>query len=177
MARTKSPPNSFKLLREELRYRIHLPVGQVSFWAYLVLGVVAFGGLGIWLEIYRLATGASGASLDSLKTAAITYAPTLVGSSMMQLVLADGPVKYLRSFGWSTGLVSLAGSMLLIVHQDALNTKALFVLAAAVSAFAVGLWWVANGTEKVFQDTVSADDPVGGDLGTELPGSTDGFEA
>jgi hypothetical protein len=43
--------NSFRLLRDYLYEQMVAPLNQFSFWAYLILAVVVFGGLGVWVEI------------------------------------------------------------------------------------------------------------------------------
>jgi hypothetical protein len=40
---------------------------------------------------------------------------------------------------------------------------------------AIGMWWIANGLDRTFQDTFDPEAPLGGPPGSALAGNTTGF--
>ena len=77
--------NSFIQLGREISERFWAPFGQVSFWVALVFGVILFGALGIWVELYKELNHSSG-HYENLRTAIHTFFPALAFTSTMQLI-------------------------------------------------------------------------------------------
>src|SRR3546814_848149 len=97
-----APENSFRKLRAELWTRLTNPMGQVSFWVALLIGVVLLGGCGIWVEIIKWKF--FNQTLNGVETALHTFFPVLACTATMQVIMVEHEKKYLRSFGWAIGI-------------------------------------------------------------------------
>jgi hypothetical protein len=53
----KRSASSLRFLFNDLGTRPITPVGQVTFWVYLLIGIVVCGGAPIWVEFFRLYVG------------------------------------------------------------------------------------------------------------------------
>jgi hypothetical protein len=175
MTTEKPLENSVRKLGIELRKRFTMPMGQVSFWVALVMGVVLMGGWGIWIEIIKWSyfdeDGTKG-----IRTAIHTYFPALAFTATMQLIMVEGDKKYLRSFGWALGIILLIASLFLLILTNKLSDGISFWGGIFFSTLAVLVWWIANGMEPMFHDTPSIDAAVGGNADAPLKGGTDGFK-
>lgn len=175
MATQKLLENSVQKLASELKNRFAMPIGQVSFWVALVMGVIIMGGWGIWVEIIKWSYFEEDGT-KGIRTAIHTYFPALACTATMQLIMVENDKKYLRSFGWALGVILLVASLLLLVLTSKLSDGASFFWGALFSILAVLVWWVANGHEPMFHDTPSLDAAVGGSAAAPLKGETNGFK-
>jgi hypothetical protein len=55
----KRSGNSFLFLFNDLCTRFVTPIGQVTFWVYLLIGIVVCGGAPVWVELVRWLMGIS----------------------------------------------------------------------------------------------------------------------
>lgn len=168
-------PNGFVLLGAELRRRLLTPVRHVTFWVYLVLGVVFFAALPIWLELY-LYFSSSGATLSDVRLALIAFFPALIGSVSIQLIFEEaGRSKRMLAFALFVGFMSFLVCWCLIVLKSISNCAAV-PIATAASLSAVFMWWIANGTNRTFTDEFDFEAPVGGPSSAPPAGDLSGFK-
>ena len=167
-------PNGFVHLGLELRRRTMAPIRHATFWFYIALGVVLFGGAGIWLEIIKYIYGSSGSNSASILTALVTFFPALIGSSSLQLVFQDTtkPLKA-ASMTWIIFFSILA--IWLTLDHDILKSVA---FPCAIIAFfsALWTWWLANADDTTFRDLLDPDGPVGGRTDQTLAGDLTDFK-
>lgn len=141
--------NSFRLLRDYLYEQLAAPLNQFSFWAYLVLAVVIFGGLGVWVEVYKLVRH-SPAGVGGFLSALYTYFPAIAFASSMQLVIREDQHRYVRSFALLVGTVLLGIAILHALQSWSETTSVITgVVACAISLL---FWWITNATDSNLHD-------------------------
>jgi hypothetical protein len=163
-------------LGRELLKRTRDPVKHVPFVIYVFLAIVMFGGLGIWIEILKIVISKSPVEFFGLITSVITFFPTLIGSTTLQLVLlsANKGDKILMSFSLLILCVFLAFAILLPFFAGVHPVRVL-VLGVACSICAVWVWWFTNGDDSTFQRMPQLDSATGGSTNRNLPGDLNGF--
>jgi hypothetical protein len=166
--------NGFKHLLRELAERTRAPIGHVTFWVYLVLGVILFGGLGVWLEWISYSYAVPKPSSDALRTALITFFQALVGSTSIQLVFAENN-KPMRAFAILCLVIFLVPAIWLTLDRS-VGPGPAFLLAGIASVAAVWIWWIAHAFEPVFRDQLNVTAPVGGETNVTPPGDLTGFK-
>jgi len=171
---TPSSANGFALLGKDIWWRTCAPMKHVTFWVYLLVGVVLCSGLGVWFEVIRYAYGESNAKPDAILVALLTFFPALVGSSSLQMVFAS-EAKGLRAFSMLLAVIFALAACWLAFGRPA-NFSTAMVWALIFSAAAIWIWWIANGADPSFRDNVPVNAPVGGDPSAPLSGSLDGFK-
>ncbi|MBH8581092.1 hypothetical protein [Bisbaumannia pacifica] len=77
--------NGFSSIRNELCRRTKQPLGQFTFWMYMLIAVVVLGGAGIWYELVML-INEGGRGYGSLKMALLTFSPAVVGTSSLLMI-------------------------------------------------------------------------------------------
>lgn len=169
-------PNSFVMLGRELQLRIRRPVAHFSFWVFIVLGVILFGGIAIWVELVKLIPGIGGTPhLESLRTAIDTYFPAIGCAAAVQLAFAGENKKYVVSFGYLVTVLFAVFAVLMILLEKTPSTFWSWFFGVLCCVLAIFMWWIANGLERTFQDIVDADAPLGGPVDAPLGGDTTGF--
>ena len=168
-------PNDWAYLWDEIRRRTREPVRAVPFVIYVILGIVLFGGLGIWTEILKIIISDKPVEIAGLLTAVMTFFPTLIGSSCIQLVLASSRNKIMMSFALLILFVFLAVAILLPFFS---TTHPCAVLAVALFSSLCGIWtwWFTNSADPTFRHKVPIDAPSGGPTGNPLKGNLSGFQ-
>ena len=172
--RDKSAANSFLPLGRELRLRFFTPWLQVSFWAYLILGIVLCGGVAIWVEVLKYLAHIGGA--ESIRTAINAYFPAIGCAAAVQLAFAAETKKYLLSFSLLIAALFAAFSLVVLLLERTPVSSFSFVAGIVGSLFAVLTWWIANGLEPTYQDIVDPEAAVGGATQDPLPGDTSDFK-
>lgn len=166
--------SSIPLLYRDCKERLFGPVGQVTFWAYALVGIGLCGGLAIWFELARYLFQLDGVtSTENLRLAVITYFPAIGCGAALQLLVAEKQKSHLRSFGFFLVFVFIVLCVLSFLLQPH-HPKRSLGLGIISSALAVAMWWIANGADPNLYDT----DPeaiVGGPTDTPLPGNLNGF--
>ncbi len=138
---------------------------------YVIIGILIFGALGIWIEVYQFLTSTT-PDASRIIVAMITFFLALVGTSAVQLAYdaLDDSNKIMLALAL---LLLVAFSIFAILLCRAGTSTLMFVLNVACSLSAVWVWWIANAKTGTFN--VRPDAPTGGDISRELPGTFDGF--
>jgi len=169
------PKNSFPFLWEEIEKRFMAPIGQVTFWVYLVFGILLLSACGIWIELGKYFF-ASCKSLDGIQTAICTFFPALACTATMQISFSDVGKKYLKSVGLAVGFMMLLGAVGLLVLNEHIPPAISLPIGVLFSIFAILTWWIANGLDPIFYDGAGEDPTIGGDVKKDLSGSVVGFK-
>lgn len=167
--------NSFPLLLDELSRRFKSPSGQVSFWVFLLLGLLIFSACGVWVELGKYCLP-SGKTLEGIQTAIYTFIPAIACPASMQLIYSDNDKKYLRSAGLFVGFVLLLLAIGLLAFNEHLSPVFSIIVGVFLSVISILTWWVANGLDLTFYDNPSPDATTGGNPLTPVPGNTNGFK-
>lgn len=170
-----TPKNSFILLRDELERRITTPFYQVSFWVFLILGILIFSACGIWIEMGKYFF-INPKNLDGVQTAIFTFVPAIACPATMQIIFADSDKKYLRSVGYLVGILLLLGSIGLLMFNQYLKPEYSIIMGALLSITSILTWWIANGLDLTFYDSVDQEIPTGGDVDQKLTGNVVGYK-
>ncbi|MFT8523330.1 hypothetical protein [Gluconobacter oxydans] len=169
----RSGPNGFQLTKQEIFSRFTNPVGQVTFWAFFLVGVIGFGGWGVWYEVFDYLT-ASEDKINDLIISFITFFPATSGAAFVQMYLAADE-KYWKSSVMLLGVPFFIMTCLLTYLRINYHLLSL-VLAILTSVLALALWWIANGSDPAFSDGIRQDASVGGNINTPLQGNLSGFK-
>jgi hypothetical protein len=180
MAMSETPEastlNDWQRLGRHLRARTVDPIKSVPFVFFVFLGPVAFGALGVWVEIIRLAISTAGPKdFAPLITAISTYYPALGCSTALQLQLAKTTKgdKVLVSFGQLMFSIFLVTAIVVqFFWQDYPQT--VFAVSFLSTIAAIWLWWITNADDPTFAATVDA--ATGGDVARDLRGTLNGFQ-
>ena len=171
----KKIANSFRPLGRDLCARMATPFGQVTFWVYLLIGIILCGGVPIWVELLRhFAIGAT-QNTESIRTAINAYYPAIGCAAAVQLAFASGEKKYLNSFSFFAAFFFFVFSGLTLFLEKTPVTPSSWVIGIAGCVLAIAMWWIANGLDPTYQDTVDPDAPLGGSPQSPLVGDTTGF--
>ena len=168
--------NSFIPLKKEICKRLFTPVGQVSFWVSLLVGVLLLGALGIWVELAKLLLASTNDDLDNLRTSIHTFYPAIAFTSTLQLILSAGDKKYLQTAAFAVGISLILLAFMLLAADSKISPGASIFLSSIASVLSVLIWWIANGSEAIFNDGVSIDASVGGDTKSSLSGNVEGIK-
>lgn len=162
-------------LWDQIKMRTREPVKAVPFVVYIFLGIVLFGGLGIWTEILKIIIAAKPPGIAGLLTAVMTFFPTLIGSTAIQLVLASSQNKILMSFALFILFVFLAVAILLPFFSSS-HPRGVLVIASIASICGIWTWWFTNSTDPTYRHKVPIDAPSGGPTDNPLKGNLSGFQ-
>lgn len=168
--------NDWKLLYQELKKRTCDPLNDFTFFVYLLLAIFVFGGLGIWVELFKPLISSKAIELSSLTIALITYFPAQIGSTGLQLVLSshDKRDKLMMSFGIFVFVVFMLASIALSL-LSAQHPTMVLTLSSLCAILAVWLWWVTNSVDSTYRKGPTPDAPTGGEPNRSLPGTLDNF--
>ena len=176
VASTDEQDGDWKYLVRQLRQRTYDPIKNAPFVIYVFLATVMFGGLGIWIEVLKIAISKTPVDFSGLITSIITFFPTLIGPTSLQLVLlsASKSDKILISFSLLIFCVFLAFAILLPFFSST-HPVAVLVLGIACSICAVWVWWFTNGDDPTYKKMPPPDSATGGSTDRKLPGDLSGF--
>jgi len=173
--------NDLKRLRDELARRTLEPLHDIPFITYITLAIILFGGLGVWVEgfkiIYKILVTNECIEVSSLITSILTYYPAVLGAGCLQLVLSsfNKMDKDMASFG----LFVFVGGLLSVVILPFFSEKfpGLVIFSGVVwSIFAVWIWWITNSDDPTFRRMPPPDAASGGDTKRDLSGDLTGVE-
>jgi hypothetical protein len=142
---------SLSLLPGDLRKRFAAPVKSVTFYCHLFVGVIVFGGLGVYFAVWN-----SDWSMSDTSAALLCYFPALAAAAMLEFDTQEQP--YLRSFG----ILALVIFIILFLLGIKSEYGWQFFWAAAGTILSILFWWVANGLNDRFND-VKPQSALGGD--------------
>ncbi len=165
----------WKYLCQELTRRTREPTKNFAFLVHVLLAIILFGGLGMWIEILKLVISPYPLELAGLITAVITFFPTLIGSTSLQLVLASQNNRIFMSFALLL-LCTFTTFAILLPFFSVTHPVIVLVLGAACSLCAIWAWWITNGGDPIYKSTPPADAATGGSIDRKLPGTLEGFE-
>jgi hypothetical protein len=152
---------SLDLLPTELARRFLAPRKSVTFYCHLFVGVIVFGGLGVYLAIWQ-----SHWSMHETSAALLCYFPALAAAAMLEFDAQDQP--YLRSFG----IFALVIFVILFLLGIDTDYGWQFFWSLVGAALSILFWWVANGLNDRFND-VKPQSALGGDTSEGLHKSSD----
>lgn len=171
----KRAASSFGFLFSDLKIRLVTPVGQVTFWVFLVIGIIVCGGAPIWVEIVRWHIGAT-PDAENIRTAINCYFPAIGGAAAAQLMFAaENRQKYLTSFSFLAAFFFFIFSVLTLSLEKKPATYLAWCVGLVACLLAIVTWWIANGLDPTFQDMTDLDAPLGGSPSSPLAGDTTGF--
>ncbi|HKB97146.1 MAG TPA: hypothetical protein VKD23_00030 [Terriglobales bacterium] len=155
------PQKSIDLIWPELTSRFYAPCKSVTFYSYLVFGVIICGGSGVLTVFLK-----SEWSMSDVSAALLGYFPALFGAAVLEFTTEHQ--QWLRSLG----LIGLC--VLLAVAFIAVKTEEGWQLFWALTGTVLGIlfWWVANGLNTRFDD-VQPQSALGGDPSGTLQQSSD----
>ena len=162
-------------LWDQIKRRTLEPVKAVPFVIYIFLGIVSFGGLGIWTEVLKIIISDKPPEIAGLLTAVMTFFPTLIGSTAIQLVLASSQNKIMMSFALFILFVFLAIVILLPFFSSS-HPCGVLVIASLASLCGIWTWWFTNSTDPTYRHRVPIDAPAGGPTDSPLKGNLSGFQ-
>ena len=140
--------------------RTKAPIGHFVFWVYLIIGVIFFGGLGIWLEFYLFLYNPTATS-TALRSALLTYFPALIGSISLQMIFEQPQNRRLMGFAVIYAFIFLGLAFFLILKPQ-LSEYVTFPVSIFCCLAAVWIWWIANALNPAFRDNINIEAPLGG---------------
>lgn len=161
-------------LKRELGHRFFSPMGHFTFWVYLLVGVIFFGGFGFWYEALPLMLERPGSTSAGVFTAMLTFFPALAGSSALQLLFADGE-KPLKAFSVFYSFVLIALAVWLGFARPTTEWLS-FTVASIGSVLAIVMWWLTSGVDPAFDDAIDDRKTLGPDPSVEPQGDLGGYE-
>jgi len=170
---------SWVTLWNELVKRTKNPTRHVSFVIYFLVAVVIFGGIGVWTEIrsyfvFVPTDKNPSVTLESIRTAIITFFPALAGSACMQLIWAENKDKSLRAFAFF--IVTILVLVIFLTAPASVSDPIAITAGTVASAVALWTWWIANANNKELLDQINPDAATGPeDLTGDLPGDLNDF--
>ena len=170
-----APTNSFALLGHELWKRLTLPLGQFTYWTYVITGVVIFGGLGIWMEWVKwyFFNPDGKVTTEGIRLAITTYFPAVGCAAGYQMMLSERQRSYLFSFGFMATVLFIVCCIFTFLFG--LRSPGFGLdLGIGCSVLAILLFWIANAHDKTLQDA-DFEAPVGGSTAVPLAGTTSGY--
>jgi hypothetical protein len=164
--------NEFPELAKDIRRRFVRPLGSPSFWMFLLVGVIGFGGIAIWIEVLKCEFRLLGtANAQGVLTAINTYFPAIGCGAGLQIVTWEKQKPNLRACGMAAWSFMSAACVVLLLLQ-ANHPWWSGILGAICSIFALAMWWLANGEEDAFQNGAPTNASIGGNLDQPLAGGT-----
>jgi hypothetical protein len=152
---------SLELLPHDLWERFVAPVKSVTFYCHLFVGVIVFGGLGVYFAIW-----ASHWLMKDTSAALLCYFPALAAAAMLEF--DSQPQPYLRSFG----IIALVTFIILFAFGTLSSAGWQFFWSIVGTILSVLFWWVANGLNDRFHD-VKPQSALGPDPAGDLPKSSE----
>jgi hypothetical protein len=160
--------NSFELLWNYLCEQFRAPVGHFSYWVYFLVAILGAGGLGIWVELYKM-TKVSNAG--GVITAIYTYFLAVAAGAAFQIGFEEDSRKYVRSFAFLSFVVIMLPAFFHaagVMEGEAMS----LVVGSMWTLGALALWWVANGKNLSLHDSFDPNDALGAAPTTKVEGDS-----
>ena len=170
MARQKPVQAVFGELHSSAREGFRHAPFKMAFW----IGVVVFGGLGIWFEVYNLVKEVAFRTtplptdyLRPLRIAVAVFFPAIAGGTSLQMVFEENPKAH-KGFAVCAALLFL---LCLIPTTDReLPDGFGLAMGVALSGISLWIWCAANGRSATYHTSPDAplgekplDEPMSGD--------------
>lgn len=180
-----SPSSEWTELRKEIARRLREPAGRVAFVMYFFAVVLALGGMGWLIPLYRFYFLHETTVVSELPSAYSTFFLALLASALADIVLVDdepNDISVTPTFTKGFKMFALGLSLLGIplayagIQRHDLNTASV----ASVSGMAMSLflWWILNADRSRWREKpTEAISAAGGPTSVELKGSTQGLVA
>jgi len=138
---------------------------------FCITFVLAGGGLGIWIEIYRTDFKISAAA--PVQIAAASYIAAVALPALSQIALQEHNGSKILSSICYFGALWLGGFLIYLFFWEvgyvSIGFASFLVLTSVV------LWWMATSSDPSFADTFDPDAPAGGLPDQPLLGDDSGF--
>ncbi len=144
-----SPISHYALLGRELWRRTREPLGHPSFVLYVFVAIVIFGACGVWIELYSYFAATGSRTGDGVRTAILTFFPSLAAAAGSQLVWNER-LKRMRALAFAMLTVLIVAALLLF--QDPFKNVPAAIGGTICSILATWMWWVANADERSYLD-------------------------
>ena len=135
----------FKNLHQRAKSGFKHATFQQAFWVGLVLA----GGIGVWLEAYKLIWHPQDSSLAALRSAISTFFPAVIGATSLQMAFED-------SLKANRGIAFCSAFLLLIVFLFMADSQfpniLAFPLGLSASLVSLWIWCAANGNSMAFRE-------------------------
>ncbi|HIE5949096.1 TPA: hypothetical protein ACXN34_007631 [Burkholderia cepacia] len=159
-------------LRRELAQRAVEPIESPTFVLFFFAIVVGIGGVGIWVEIFKLIRPhGTPDPLDGFITSLIAFFFALVGTSCTQLIIEESESKALRALAQSVLFLAFVGAVLATAGVGSGQAGVWSWAIASIAALVV--WWLANAKSPGLRDP---DAPTGGAVTKKLPGNLSDYK-
>ena len=159
-------------LKRELAQRAVEPIESPTFVLFFFAIVVGIGGVGIWVEIFKLIRPRGTPDpLDGFITSLIAFFFALVGTSCTQLIIEESESKALRALAQSVLFLAFVGAVLATAGVGSGQAGVWSWTFASIAALVV--WWLANAKSPGLRDP---DAPTGGAVTKKLPGNLSDYK-
>ena len=147
------------------------PTKQLSFWTFLLVGIVILGGLAVWIEGFRYVNFVPSSEeptpkLEPIQLALATAGLAVAGPSAMQLLYSRDKLAIVAAILLFTAEMISAMYLMVFGEPDVAGTIISGMLCVALAIVA---WVLANGEDDIFQDEVDSDVSAGGNPMRPLP--------
>ena len=150
-----SRTGSIALVFEEFTRRFVAPRKSVTFYAHLMVGIIAGSGLGIWNALYQCKL-LGHYDLLIIAASLYTYFPTIGVAVVFDLT--HEKYRYMKSLGF----ILVAVFLFLFFLSTTTSPEWRCIWGILSSILAVVLWWLVNGDKPLYQDGMLPSDAVGG---------------
>ncbi len=173
---TTNQKSDWTILWEDISRRTSRPLSSIPFLVYVLIAIVLFGGLGIWAELLRMIV-TDKFELSGLITAIITFFPTLIGTTTLQLILASSNrgEKVMTAFAILILFLFLVAAILLPFFRST-HPEHVLAIGIGCSLASIWVWWMTNGLDQTFHSN-RPDDASGGDTSREPQGNLKGIKS
>ena len=166
------PFRRYALLWSEICRRTCQPFKRPSFPIFVILAIIAAGGIGVWWEVIRFFYNSERPDTAAIRTAIITVSPAIAGPAVLQLIYARAEKEFLSA----AIFVCLVIAVLLIICLAPATSPAMSIILGSISwIVSIWLWIVANADEPVFNTPDDAAS-LGGDPTAPLAGSLNQYK-
>ncbi|WP_329740738.1 hypothetical protein [Dyella sp. A6] len=161
---------------EVLKERTLEPLNHPTFIGFFLVAVLAIGGLGIWVEIFRAVADASSSPKGILLAINVFYPSVGVAAAAQLLINRDLP-SYLKALALLMELVFVGGCITLqFTWQHPIFA---IVMESLISVGALWSWWIANAKNPELLDKPEKVPSAAGPAdptASDLPGNLNGLK-
>lgn len=163
---TDKPPSEWMILGTALWQRFWKPYSRPAAVAYLLLGVMAMGGLSTWVTYVLFQFGKT--TPRDVAVSIATYVVAVLCTALADLILEVGPTNLLKFILFSLAVIvtfiTAYVTYRLVWVVDKSNPAEMSIwslLGCVVPMWAI--WWLANGSDQRFITNTDPQIAAGGD--------------